>query len=605
MTTNPTIRSRRAVFLALILGGALLALQLAPAEAATTHTWSAASANWNVATNWTPNGVPANGDQLVFPAAGLSPTNNDLTGLDVDSVAIQGAYAITGNGFTVDTNLSLTGASASIANPITLGGDLTITVTGGASVLTLTGGINLAGHNLIFAGDGTVIVGNISGSGTVTENGSGTVEYHGYGSYGATSINAGTLRAAIDGTNACTAGGLNRLPAAGGVTVASGAILDLQCPVTIAGLSGGGEVRTESTTANLTIAAILDTTFGGIITGPGGLAVTGASLFAQYGPNLSGVSTYTGPTTVTGGGLGLAGGSIASSSGLTVSGGGVVGGVGSIPAASFADALLFPGVLGSPGQVTVPSLTLGLQTTARFVLGGTDLASYDWVMLTGGALNLGGATLDLRTVLGFDPPVGSTYRLIGGAGSVTGTFRDLPEGAVFNRGLQRYSITYKGGTGHDVVITRLTAPPADLSITKTASNASMTPGGTLTFTITASNAGPNDAPMPSVSDTLPAAFLFQSITAPSGWTCNTPVVGQAGAITCQANSIAQNTQAAFSLVVKVATGVSGDVTNGAAISSAAADSATTNNSASVTVRISADARPYRLFAVNVAADGVY
>ena len=55
-------------------------------------------------------------------------------------------------------------------------------------------------------------------------------------------------------------------------------------------------------------------------------------------------------------------------------------------------------------------------------------------------------------------------------------------------------------------------PQADLSITKTDGVTTATPGGSVTYTITASNAGPNDAPGSTVADTLPA-----SLTAT--WTC--------------------------------------------------------------------------------------
>ena len=66
--------------------------------------------------------------------------------------------------------------------------------------------------------------------------------------------------------------------------------------------------------------------------------------------------------------------------------------------------------------------------------------------------------------------------------------------------------------------------PADLSITKTDGQTTATPGGTATYTITASNAGPSAAPGSTVSDTFPAACTSVS------WTC----VG-AGGGTCTAS----------------------------------------------------------------------
>jgi uncharacterized repeat protein (TIGR01451 family) len=65
-------------------------------------------------------------------------------------------------------------------------------------------------------------------------------------------------------------------------------------------------------------------------------------------------------------------------------------------------------------------------------------------------------------------------------------------------------------------------PQADLAITKTDGVTTATPGGSVTYTITASNAGPSNAPGSSVADTFPAALTCT-------WTC----VG-AGGGTCTA-----------------------------------------------------------------------
>ncbi len=65
-------------------------------------------------------------------------------------------------------------------------------------------------------------------------------------------------------------------------------------------------------------------------------------------------------------------------------------------------------------------------------------------------------------------------------------------------------------------------PQADLAITKTDGVTTATPGGSVTYTITASNAGPSDAPGATVADTFPASLTCT-------WTC----VG-AGGGTCTA-----------------------------------------------------------------------
>lgn len=69
------------------------------------------------------------------------------------------------------------------------------------------------------------------------------------------------------------------------------------------------------------------------------------------------------------------------------------------------------------------------------------------------------------------------------------------------------------------------AVEADLSITKTDGVTSVTPGGSTTYTITASNAGPSNAPGSTVADTFPASLTCS-------WTC----VGAGGGTCTAANS---------------------------------------------------------------------
>ena len=64
----------------------------------------------------------------------------------------------------------------------------------------------------------------------------------------------------------------------------------------------------------------------------------------------------------------------------------------------------------------------------------------------------------MNLVLGFEPPVGSSFEIITNTGStpITGTFNGLAEGAVFTQGGYQFQITYQGGTGgHSLVLMRL------------------------------------------------------------------------------------------------------------------------------------------------------
>ena len=69
--------------------------------------------------------------------------------------------------------------------------------------------------------------------------------------------------------------------------------------------------------------------------------------------------------------------------------------------------------------------------------------------------------------LGFDPPVGSTFTIINndGADPVVGTFNSLPEGAILTAGGKPLRISYAGGSGNDVVLTRISPPSTLTSLT--------------------------------------------------------------------------------------------------------------------------------------------
>src|SRR5438552_18757004 len=94
---------------------ALIVLSLATVPgaraAATTNTWTGAdpSGYWSAPANWSPAGVPVNGNDLVFPG-GLPPgdmvSTNDLPGSFFRSITFQaGGYTISGNPITL-TNRS-------------------------------------------------------------------------------------------------------------------------------------------------------------------------------------------------------------------------------------------------------------------------------------------------------------------------------------------------------------------------------------------------------------------------------------------------------------------------------------------------------------------
>src|SRR5207244_9127416 len=78
-------------------------------------------------------------------------------------------------------------------------------------------------------------------------------------------------------------------------------------------------------------------------------------------------------------------------------------------------------------------------------------------------------------------------------------------------------------------VTTVGARSADLSLVKSAAPSPVTPGTELTYTLTATNAGPSDAPSVSVTDTVPAGTTFVRV---AQGTCAT-----SGSITCTVGSL--------------------------------------------------------------------
>src|SRR5215218_2953416 len=72
---------------------------------------------------------------------------------------------------------------------------------------------------------------------------------------------------------------------------------------------------------------------------------------------------------------------------------------------------------------------------------------------------------------------------------------------------------------------------ADLAVTKTDILDPVVAGANLTYTITVTNAGPNNAQSVQLTDPVPASTTFVSFTAPPGWTITTPFVGGTGTVT--------------------------------------------------------------------------
>ncbi len=133
---------------------------------------------------------------------------------------------------------------------------------------------------------------------------------------------------------------------------------------------------------------------------------------------------------------------------------------------------------------------------------------------------------------------------------------------------------------------------ADLAVTKTDGTATVVAGGTTTYTIVITNAGPDAAPNATLTDTLPAQATFNSLAVPAGWSCTTPAVGATGTVSCSIASLPNGASATFTLAVTVAaaTPAGTSLSNTAVTASGASDPTPANNTATDvdTVTASAD-----------------
>jgi len=118
---------------------------------------------------------------------------------------------------------------------------------------------------------------------------------------------------------------------------------------------------------------------------------------------------------------------------------------------------------------------------------------------------------------------------------------------------------------------------ADVGIAIVDSPDPATAASNLTYTITASNAGPNNGLQVTVTDVLPASVTYVSAT-PSQGSC-----GGTSTVTCNLGTIGNGAQATVTLVVQPTAG--GTVTNTATVTTASTDSVPGNNSATASTTV--------------------
>ncbi len=126
---------------------------------------------------------------------------------------------------------------------------------------------------------------------------------------------------------------------------------------------------------------------------------------------------------------------------------------------------------------------------------------------------------------------------------------------------------------------------ANLSLTKTDSPDPVLAGELLAYTLTAHNAGPQDATAVTVTDTLPGGVTFDSAT-PSQGSCSQA----AGIVDCALGTIADEGTATIQILVRPS--APGTLSNQASVSSEVADPSTAGNTATAQTTVTATPAGY-------------
>jgi fibronectin-binding autotransporter adhesin len=474
---------------------------------------SSVDANWRTGSNWVGDVAPSAGVDLIFPtgiSANLASTNDFAAGTNFGVIQLLGNnYQLGGNGITLAQGVSNSGSGNDLQLALTLGATQTIL---NNAELTLSGGVAMAGFDLTFAGNGTTQVNNaITGAGNLIQQNGTTVLAVANSYDGTTTVTGGTLRVLDsqalgvgDGT-AATETILN----GGSLVLGAGVAMSAGERLHTLGLSSSVSLTGEGAGATWTGEVLLEAASGsyGYLYLQGTLTLEGAISDAGSGQNLlyaGGNVTLNGVVDVDYlygyGSLLLNANTTATNqfygnywSTITIANATL-----STPSyySYYSNLVLDHGVLsyttllyGYPtstwsGHGTVqngdtflvqnvsPGLSSGL--TGVLQANNVSLSSSFTADLAGNTAGEGagqhdqlqvhgtvqvGGNLAVNVASGYTPPLNQEYVLIDndGADAISGTFTGLSEGSLLVVGTYVFEVSYQGGDGNDVSITRIKA----------------------------------------------------------------------------------------------------------------------------------------------------
>jgi uncharacterized repeat protein (TIGR01451 family) len=209
------------------------------------------------------------------------------------------------------------------------------------------------------------------------------------------------------------------------------------------------------------------------------------------------------------------------------------------------------------------------------------------------------------------PPAGwtcGTQPAVGGTGSIvctaTGTFAGStsvnfsvvvqvsPEAVVGSTITNSVTVSETGtdpNLANNTATASVQVQGADLSMTQVASATAIAPSGTITYTETVTNSGPNAAIGAVLYQQTPPNTTFASMAPPTGWTCTQPAVNGTGTVLCSASAAmnANTTTGTFTFVVNVSAGAAAgtSIVNSADVTSQTTDPVSSNNATTTSVLV--------------------
>lgn len=134
--------------------------------------------------------------------------------------------------------------------------------------------------------------------------------------------------------------------------------------------------------------------------------------------------------------------------------------------------------------------------------------------------------------------------------------------------------------------TARSAPTADMSAS-IGGPYGATPGSEVSLSFSAGNNGPERAQNPRVSVTLTlGTSTFVSLSAPTGWSCNTPAAGaNVDSLLCSAAQLSAGQIGSFDLVIRVKPTFTGTIALGTRVGSTTADSVSSNDTSTSEIRV--------------------